>query len=254
MSKFLLVLLLVLGGCSSVLPEEPQPNPIKYTVKFVEETEGNLSLVTDEMRVLVYQQFIRDFIVSKDPYYFYRSITVLINKEFALPQDYVPRDLVMADMPLSPISNYQYVRKDAHDALKTMFDSARDDGHELWFHSGYRSYASQKLIYENYVKRNGQAQADIFSAKPGHSEHQSGLAIDISSPGSDGPFSIEFGDSPEGRWVAQNAHNFGFVVRYPKDKTQITGYMYEPWHLRYVGVELATILFEGGLVMEELDN
>jgi D-alanyl-D-alanine carboxypeptidase len=254
MRKFLLVLLLVLVGCSTALPEEPQPNPVTFTYQFVEETEGNLSLVTDEMRVLVYEQFIRDFILSKDPHYFYRSITILINKEFALPQDYVPKDLIKADMPLSPRSNYQYVRKDAHDALKTMFDSARDDGYELWFHSGYRSYASQKLLYENYVKRYGQAQADIFSAKPGHSEHQSGLAVDISSPGSEGPFAVAFGDSPEGRWVAQHAHIYGFVVRYPKDKTEITGYMYEPWHLRYVGVELATILFESGQVMEELDN
>jgi zinc D-Ala-D-Ala carboxypeptidase len=254
MSKFLLVLLLVLSGCATAVPKEPQPNPVNYTYKFVEETEGNLSLVTDAMRVLIYQQFIRDFKISKDPHYLYRSITILINKEFGLPQDFVPKDLVKADMPLSPRSNFPYVRRDAHDALKAMFEVASNDGIELWFHSGYRSYQAQKQLYDNYVQRYGQGRADIFSAKPGHSEHQSGLAIDITSPSSSGPFDMAFGSSIEGIWVAKNAHNFGFIVRYPEDKTEITGYMYEPWHLRYVGIPLATQLYESGLVMEELDN
>jgi zinc D-Ala-D-Ala carboxypeptidase len=252
MKKTLLILLVILAGCT--VKDPLPPKPVKGTYRFVEETEGNLSLVDDAMRVLVYQQFIRDFKLSKDPHYFYRSVTILINKEFALPKDFVPKDLVRADMPLSPRSNYPYVRKDAHDALKRMFEEALEEGIELWFHSGYRSYASQKLLYENYVMRYGQEQADIFSAKPGHSEHQSGLAIDITSPSANGPFAIAFGDSIEGKWVAKHAHNFGFIVRYPKDKTAVTGYMYEPWHLRYVGIELATQLFENGLVLEELNN
>ncbi len=254
MYMFLLVLLMVLSGCTTAVPKEPQPNPVKYTYKFVEEAEGNLSLVTDEMRFLVYQQFIQNFKLSKDPHYLYRSITILINKEFGLPQDYVPKDLIKADMPLSPRSNFPYVRRDAHDALKAMFEAASDDGIELWFHSGYRTYQAQKQLYDNYVQRNGQTRADIFSARPGHSEHQSGLAIDITSPSSSGPFDRAFGTSIEGSWVAKNAHNFGFIVRYPEDKAEITGYMYEPWHLRYVGVELATELFIIGKVMEELDN
>ena len=156
-------------------------------------------------------------------------------------------------MPISPRSNFPYVRKVAHDALKEMFEAALVEGVELWFHSGYRSYQAQKQLYENYVVRYGQQQADIFSAKPGHSEHQSGLAIDITSPSSSGPFDVSFGDSVEGKWVAQHASEFGFIVRYPRDKTEITGYMYEPWHLRYVGVRLATELYKSGKVMEELD-
>ncbi len=252
MKKFILIMLVILAGCN--VSDPVQPEPVKGTYRFVEKTEGNLSLVDDAMRVLVYEQFIRDYKLSKDPHYFYRSVTILINKEFALPKDFVPKDLVKADMPLSPRSNYPYMRKDAHDALKAMFEVALDEGFELWFHSGYRSYASQKLLYENYVVRYGQVQADIFSAKPGHSEHQSGLAIDITAPSSEGPFSVFFGDSAEGKWVAKHAHEFGFIVRYPKDKTEITGYMYEPWHLRYVGVELATQLYTSGKVMEELDN
>jgi D-alanyl-D-alanine carboxypeptidase len=251
MKKFLLVLCVMLAGCAVSDPVQPEPR--KGTYRFVEETEGNLSLVDDAMRIVVYQQFIETFKLSKDPHYLYRSITILINKEFGLPQDFVPLDLVKADMPLSPRSNFPTVRKVAHDALKVMFEAALEAGVELWFHSGYRSYASQKLLYENYVVRYGQQQADIFSAKPGHSEHQSGLAIDITSPSSSGPFAIAFGDSVEGKWVARHAHEFGFVVRYPKDKTEITGYMYEPWHLRYVGINLATKLYNEGKVMEELD-
>jgi LAS superfamily LD-carboxypeptidase LdcB len=250
-----LISLLILAGCSIKQPDDPGNDPVKGTYQFVEETEGNLALVDDAMRVLVYQEFIRVFKLSKDPHYLYRSITILINKQFGLPHDFVPKNLVKAEMLLSPRSNYPYVRKDAHDALKIMFDAALEDGIELWFHSGYRSYNAQKLIYDSYVLRYGQAKADIFSAKPGHSEHQLGLAIDIGTPNvSQGQFSSMFGKSKEGRWVAEHVHLYGFIVRYPEDKTEITGYMYEPWHIRYVGIELAAILFESGKVMEELDD
>jgi zinc D-Ala-D-Ala carboxypeptidase len=249
-----LTVLLILSGCSIKQPDDPVKDPGKGTYQFVEETEGNLALVDDAMRVLIYQEFIRAYKLSKDPHYLYRSITILINKQFGLPQDFVPKDLVKADMLLSPRSNYPYVRKDAHDALKIMFDAALEEGIELWFHSGYRSYGAQKQIYDSYVLRYGQAKADVFSAKPGHSEHQTGLAIDITSPSSSGPFDLKFGKSKEGRWVAEHAHLYGFIVRYPEDKTEITGYMYEPWHIRYVGIELATILFESGKVMEELKH
>lgn len=252
MKKLLLVLMVILVGCSVSHPVVSEPS--KGTYRFVEESEGNLSSVDDVMRRAVYQQFIEKYKLSKDPYYLYRSITILINKELALPQDFVPLDLVKADMPISPRSNFPYVRKVAHDALKAMFEAALVDGVELWFHSGYRSYQAQKQLYENYVVRYGQQQADIFSAKPGHSEHQTGLAIDITSPNSSGPFDVSFGDSVEGKWVAQHASEFGFIVRYPRDKTEITGYMYEPWHLRYVGVRLATELYKSGKVMEELNN
>ena len=251
MKKFLLGLLIVLAGCSLFDPILPEP--MKGTYRFNEETEGNLSLVDDAMRDLVYQQFVEDFKLSKDPYYLYRSITVLINKELGLPQDFIPANLIKTDLPVSPGCYYSFIREDVHDALEAMFEAALHDGFELWFHSGYRSFAAQKMIYENYVKRYGQAKTDIMSAKPGHSEHQSGLAVDITSSSSTGTFAVKFGDSKEGDWVAQHAHEFGFIVRYPEDKTAITGYMYEPWHLRYVGVQLAAKLFNSGKVLEELN-
>lgn len=254
MNKFLLVLVLFLTGCSIEPPEDISPHPIKGTYRFVEESEGNLSLVDDVMRVLVYQQFFETFVLSKDPHYYYRTTTILINKQWGLPADFVPHDLIKAQVPLSPRSRNFMIRKDVNTALKSLFSAAQEDGVELWFHSGYRSYAEQRRVYQRYVDSYGEKVANTFAAKPGHSEHQSGLAIDITSPKSSSLFAPNFGDSKEGKWVANHAHQFGFIIRYPKDKSEITGYIYEPWHLRYVGIELATMLFESGLVLEELEN
>lgn len=254
MKKFLLILLLLLVGCTTSVPQEPQPEPVRGTYRFVEETEGNLSLVDDALRFSLYEKFIHDLRLSRDPHYYYRSITLLVNKQVGLPVDFVPKDLIKTTVKLSPGGSSTSIRKDVNQALTDMFDAALAEGYELWFHSGYRSYSTQKRLYENYVQRYGKTQADTFSAMPGHSEHQTGLAVDITSSSSVGPFAVSFGKSREGAWVAQHAHNFGFIVRYPENKTNITGYQYEPWHIRYVGIPLATQLYESGIVMEELDN
>ena len=254
MNKFLWVLLLLLAGCVSSVSEEPQLNPVKGTYRFVEETESNLSLVDDALRFSLFDKFISELRLSRDPYYYYHSITLLVSKEIGLPVDFVPKDRIETSVALSPSSSFPSIRRDVNNALTYMFDAALEDGYQLWFHSGYRSFSAQKRIYENYAQKFGKAQADVFSAKAGHSEHQTGLAIDITSPSSTGLFAVDFGDSNEGMWVAKHAHTFGFIIRYPKDKTEITGYIYEPWHIRYVGIPLATQLYESGLVMEELDN
>ena len=111
--------------------------------------------------------------------------------------------------------------------------------------SGFRSYYDQRYIYNGYVSRDGVAAADRYSARAGHSEHQSGMAIDVNST------STSFKDTPEGIWLRDNCHLYGFIIRYPEGKEHITGYMYEPWHIRYVGVELATKIKESGLCLEE---
>ncbi|PKM87241.1 MAG: D-alanyl-D-alanine carboxypeptidase [Firmicutes bacterium HGW-Firmicutes-10] len=254
MNKFLLVVLVLLTGCTMRPPEDISDHPVTGTYRFVEETEGNLSLVNDEMRVLVYQEFIRTFRLSKDPHYYFRPITILVNKEIGLPADFVPHDLIKTQVATSPRASNVMIRRDVNIALKTLFSAAKEEGMELWFQSGYRSYSVQKRLYQKYVDLYGEERANSFSAKPGHSEHQTGLAIDVTSPSASGKLVNDFGDSREGKWLAENAHTFGFIIRYPADKTEITGYIYEPWHLRYVGIELATYLFENGLVMEELDN
>jgi len=153
---------------------------------------------------------------------------LVVNKTYALPKSYAPG-----------------WDAEASSQLWKMFAAAKTDGISLWVKSGYRSYIDQQIIYNGYVANDGQANADRYSARPGHSEHQSGLAFDLNS------LSQDFGTTPEGIWLAQNCHKYGFIIRYPKEKEHITGYMYEPWHVRYLGVEKATAVFESGLCLEE---
>ncbi|MBM7560868.1 D-alanyl-D-alanine carboxypeptidase [Fusibacter tunisiensis] len=181
------------------------------------------------------------------------SIYVLANKLNQLPEDYVPEDLVEPDVRFSfdEDNPKRKMRQEAADALALLFEGAKEDGHTLFALSGYRSYATQKWIYEGFVASRGQEAADTFSARPGHSEHQTGLAMDVTSASVGYDLKEAFGETPEGIWVADNAHTYGFIIRYPEDKTEITQYKYEPWHLRYVGIDLATYLYEAGLTLEE---
>ena len=153
---------------------------------------------------------------------------LVVNKTYALPKTYAPG-----------------VDAAANSKLKEMFAAAKKEGISLWIKSGYRSYNDQKVIYNNYVAKDGVAEADRYSARPGHSEHQTGLAFDLNS------LSQSFGDTKEGKWLAQNCHKYGFIIRYPKNKEHITGYMYEPWHVRYLGVETASQVYASGLCLEE---
>ena len=115
-----------------------------------------------------------------------------------------------------------------------------EKGYELIARSGYRSYDTQVMLYDRYVKEDGVEAADTYSARPGHSEHQTGLTIDITSDSVHGGLTETFGETDEGKWVAENAHRFGFIIRYPENRVDETGYQYEPWHLRYVGTEAAS--------------
>ena len=124
-------------------------------------------------------------------------------------------------------------------AYNQMIQDAAAEGLTLKMRTAYRSITQQTIIYNNYVNTHGQAAADRFSARPGHSEHHTGLAIDINS------LETSFGETPEGIWLAEHCIEYGFILRYPKDSEEITGYMYEPWHVRYVGVELAQELYLG---------
>jgi len=125
-------------------------------------------------------------------------------------------------------------------AFNSMVTNAASEGINIYKVSGYRSYYDQQYIYNNYVKRDGQAEADRYSARAGHSEHQTGMAIDVNS------LYQSFENTPEGIWLNNNCHKYGFIIRYPKGKEEITGYMFEPWHVRYVGVDLASKLYNNG--------
>lgn len=192
-----------------------------YIVSYeVSDSSGNVTTITRE--VIVNPKVMTENGIS------YVDGVLIVNKKYALPSTYNPG-----------------VNSEAYDWLQKMQTDSMKYGHSLYLASGFRSYSEQQYIYNNYVKSYGQSLTDTFSARPGHSEHQTGLAFDV------GWVNDEFGDTECGKWLAANAHNYGFIIRYPKGKESITGYKYEPWHIRYLGVELATKVYNSGLSLEE---
>lgn len=134
----------------------------------------------------------------------------------------------------------------------SLFEAAETDGLTLVAVSGYRSYERQQAIYASNVASKGQAHADQFSAKPGTSEHQTGLAMDVTVQGNDDVLlSQSFGETEAGQYIKENAYQYGFIIRYPEGKETITGYSYEPWHLRYVGKDVATEIYLNEWTLEE---
>ncbi len=181
------------------------------------------------------------------------DITVLVNKNFRLPNDYIPADLVVPDVPFTfkEKLDKRKMRKEAAAALEQMFEAAKLDEIQLAGVSGYRSRATQKSLFNSYVARDGLEAASRYSARPGQSEHQTGLAMDVGSINGKCSAMDCFGGTKEATWVAEHAAEYGFIVRYPEGKESITGYKYEPWHLRFVGVELATEVTDKGMTLEE---
>lgn len=184
------------------------------------------------------------------------SLEVVINKQRQLPAGYVPPNLVVPDVPFyfDQFMQKKQMRKVAADALEQLFAAAEQNGLELVAASGYRSYDRQKTIYQGNVKKYGAKRANQFSAQPGHSEHQTGLAMDVTVAQLSFKLVQEFGNTTEGDWLADNAYKYGFIIRYPKGKEDITGYSYEPWHLRYVGEEVAKAIHEQNSTLEEYYN
>lgn len=156
---------------------------------------------------------------------------LVVNKSYPLPSSYNPG-----------------LNGEAMAAFESMKKAAAIEGINLFIVSGFRSYSHQATLYKNYVSISGRTETDRFSARPGHSEHQSGLALDLNSASS------SFAGTKEAIWLANNSFSFGFIVRYPQGKEAITGYKYEPWHMRYLGIENATKVFNSGLCLEEYLN
>ncbi|QUL54642.1 M15 family metallopeptidase [Paenibacillus tritici] len=181
------------------------------------------------------------------------SIAVMVNKQYSLPEKYKPADLVYPDVPFifSEKIEKRMLRREAAEALEEMFAGAKEDGIYLAGVSGYRSEATQRRLFNNYVDRDGEEKARTYSALPGHSEHQTGLAIDLS--GSDGKCAAEscFAGTKEAEWLAAHAAEYGYIIRFLEGKEAITGYIYEPWHVRYVGKEIAASVTERGITLEE---
>lgn len=169
------------------------------------------------------------------------SIWVVVNKHNALnPQSYIPTDLTVPAVPLRvPGNESMQLRKATSTALEAMFTAAKAEGINLMLSSGYRSYQYQVSLYNSYVAKSSVTEADKTSARPGYSEHQTGLAADIEPTSQKCDVDVCFATLPEGVWLAANAYKYGFIIRYTEDKVAVTGYSYEPWHVRYVGTDLS---------------
>jgi LAS superfamily LD-carboxypeptidase LdcB len=181
------------------------------------------------------------------------GLFIVINKENSVTEDYKPDDLESIKYYAEDRDpQWRYLRAEAADKFHEMVEAARDDGIDFVMTTAYRSYAFQTILWNNAVTRYGSEEAaNNMVARPGESEHQSGLDVDISSSENNYQLNENFGDTEAGKWVSANAADYGFVLRYPSDKTDITGYGFEPWHLRYVGETAAKEITEQGLALEE---
>jgi len=167
---------------------------------------------------------------------------ILVNKQIALPSNYKPQDLVTPNIDFvdSATGDRRMLRQEAASGIEALMTAAKSAGIDLKGTSAFRSYDYQVQLFNAYVARDGKEQAMKYSAPPGHSEHQTGLAIDVSSASVGYQLTQGLEQTKEGKWLADNAHKYGFIVRYQRAFEDETGYMYEPWHLRYIGVEHAT--------------
>ena len=178
------------------------------------------------------------------------SYAILVNKNSARPSDYEPSDLTRPDVKYAPgvAESRKQMRPAAARALEELFRAAEYDGIELLAISGYRSYWTQNDLYNRRLKETSLEYVSIYVAKPGQSEHQTGLAMDLGCTGYT-DLTERFAETPAYAWLSEHAHEYGFIIRYPKDGTDETGYAYEPWHIRYLG-DLAEDVYKSGLTLE----
>jgi D-alanyl-D-alanine carboxypeptidase len=182
------------------------------------------------------------------------ELSVVVNRDHPLPSSYKPKDLTAPDIPFIFDGKHEkrLLRDPAARAAEELFAAAGQDGIHLYGVSGYRSYETQKALFAFNVRSKGEAHAVRYSAVPGASEHQTGLALDVTAESVDFRLLPAFAGTKEGRWLAAHAHEYGFVIRYPADKEHITGYAYEPWHIRYVGPGTALSAYTYDVTLEEL--
>ena len=171
---------------------------------------------------------------------------LLVNKFNYLDSNYIPENLELLDN--SYAKSGIYLVKEAKDNIERLISDAKNDGMNIRVISAYRSYSYQENLYNNYVKNDGVENADTYSARPGYSEHQTGLVVDVTRAFDD--FN-NFENTNEYKWMLENAHNYGFILRYPKAKEDVTTYSFEAWHYRYVGVELAQKIKASNLTFDE---
>lgn len=261
----LLVLLSVLTGCANAKAQDPAEiaEPIKASVNY-----GVSDIYLDRYFIAaneeLYLKYRQDFADARSTVEYVNTMAYLTPNEDYVNSDltvgtmimankyhylgeYVPKDLVQTDALYGQDGRTALLNAEAYEAYKKMYTAAATDGMKLVINSFYRSYALQVATYNNFLTFDPQEKVDTYSSRPGFSDHQTGLVVDILTPG----HSFDtFEDTPEAAWLAENAHNYGFILRYPKGKENITKYKYEAWHYRYVGEE-AQAIFASGLTFDE---
>ncbi|WP_243385120.1 M15 family metallopeptidase [Bacillus kexueae] len=243
--------LLLLTGCSISKEEQPQQSEAVNEEPIQQQEEEPVN--PDFLLESVYFNEVKEVdgkVTIQNP----DNILVLVNKDFYLPSDYIPSDLVRPNIPFSfgdldiPKS---YMRAEAAKAVEQLFEAANKDGIQLFGVSAYRPFEYQLGLFNMEVQDKGEEVAAQAVAQPGQSEHQTGLTIDVTSASVQYAITQQFGETKEGKWLAEHAHEFGFIIRYPSGKEEITKYQYEPWHIRYVGIEVASILYKYEITLEE---
>lgn len=217
-----MLLVACLSGCSNT--EELISNEIIENTEKEKEKEESFSSNIDLAR--------SEYIEDEKPLYI--NGLLVVNKEFGIPKDFA-----------------NGLTQEVQDAFSKMKEDAKKEGIILNIRSGYRSYETQKMLYDNYVARDGIEKASRYSAKPGYSEHQTGLAIDITTEDTLTSIGDWFNDTKQAEWLYNNAYKYGFILRYPQNKEHITGYKFESWHYRYVGLEHSKYFAMNDLTLEE---
>ena len=241
--------ILVAGGTAILIVTQTSPPPPLSMPTPVKDTPA-----AEPQLVYVSLPGAAPFPALIDNYTLDTSLWRVVNKSHFLTDiHYRPANLQQVSVPsrADKSTDERSLRADILPHIEALFGAAQTEGIQLLIGSGFRGYDLQMTYYTNYVKNYGQAAADTFSAKPGSSEHQTGLAMDLATADMTCYLEECFAEATAGRWLAAHAHKYGFVLRYPKDKESITGFRYEPWHFRYVGPALAEALHTSGLTLDE---
>ena len=217
-----------------------------YLDRYLSYKDKNPNLSNEQIVLNVNMNLDNEFYTNTKETKYLNTTYILVNKYYYLPEDYVPNNLESISSKYS-IGGMKLV-KEAKDAFEEMAKDALSDGMKIIAMSSYRSYEYQVNLYNKYEKQDGKEAADTYSARAGFSEHQSGLCLDVY----DGEISYtSFEKTNEFKWMEKNAYKYGFILRFPKDKTNETGYKYESWHYRYVGKEIAKYIYDNNISFEE---
>lgn len=219
-----------------------------YLEKYINYFNSNPTLDSKEVITRINSHLDEDFYTNTEKTDDTLGKFVILNKHYYSDGNYQGKDLVTVNAEYN-LYGYEFqLSKECYEAFLKMYNDAKEKGYAFKINSAYRSYEKQVSIYQGWVNKDGQALADTYSARAGYSEHQTGYAFDIR----DYPFTNDdYSKTKSFTWVSENAHNYGFIIRFPENKEYITGYQYEPWHYRYVGIEAAKYIHDNDITFEE---